>query len=245
MCDRGLEVTAVEPSADMRDQLRRAVPGAAVLAGTAEQIPLAGRSVDAVLVAQAWHWVDLRQAVPEVARVLRPGGRLGLLWNIRDEREDWVARLGTIMRSAEGHHASSDTMSGAPQVGPPFGPVERFDVEWVHHLAPDALLDSIGFLVTRVHARMHAELMASLRDLDLEPRHIGSLGALSATGPVAQAVADDLREVPHELVVALELVALDADDGAVVPDAEPAPELAHAPPAASISCSIDASRKST
>ncbi|HCU92972.1 MAG TPA: SAM-dependent methyltransferase [Actinobacteria bacterium] len=144
LCDRGLEVTAVEPSAGMRDQLRRAVPGAAVLAGTAEQIPLAGRSVDAVLVAQAWHWVDLRQAVPEVARVLRPGGRLGLLWNIRDEREDWVARLGTIMRSAEGHHASSDTMSGAPQVGPPFGPVERFDVEWVHHLAPDALLDMVA-----------------------------------------------------------------------------------------------------
>jgi len=58
---------------------------------------------------------------------------------------------------------------------------------WLSPETPDALLDSIGFLVTRVHGRMHAELMASLRDLGLEPRHIGSLVALSATGPVAQA----------------------------------------------------------
>jgi DNA-binding MarR family transcriptional regulator len=58
---------------------------------------------------------------------------------------------------------------------------------WLSPETPDALLDSIGFLVTRIHGRMHAELMASLRDLDLEPRHIGSLVALSATGPVAQA----------------------------------------------------------
>ncbi len=52
---------------------------------------------------------------------------------------------------------------------------------------PDALLDSIGFLVTRIHARMHADGMTALRDLDLEPRHLGSLIALGATGPVAQA----------------------------------------------------------
>src|SRR5262249_21259851 len=58
---------------------------------------------------------------------------------------------------------------------------------WLSPETPDALLDSIGFLVTRIHGRMHAELMASLRDLDLEPRHIGSLVALTATGPVAQA----------------------------------------------------------
>jgi DNA-binding MarR family transcriptional regulator len=58
---------------------------------------------------------------------------------------------------------------------------------WLSAETPDALLDSIGFLVTRIHGRMHAELMTSLRDLGLEPRHIGSLVALSATGPVAQA----------------------------------------------------------
>ena len=76
----------------MREQLASAVPGVPVRAGTAEQIPLADGSVDAVLVAQAWHWVDPSRAVPEVARVLAPGGQLGLVWNIRDEQEDWVAR---------------------------------------------------------------------------------------------------------------------------------------------------------
>ena len=75
--DRGLDVIAVEPSAGMRDQLARAVPGVTVRAGSAEELPLAGGSVDVVLVAQAWHWVDRSRAVPEVARVLVPGGRLG------------------------------------------------------------------------------------------------------------------------------------------------------------------------
>ena len=71
---RGLDVVAVEPSAGMREQLARAVPDVAVYAGTAEEIPLPDGSVDAVLVAQAWHWVDRSRAVPEVARVLVPGG---------------------------------------------------------------------------------------------------------------------------------------------------------------------------
>jgi SAM-dependent methyltransferase len=141
---RGLEVSAVEPSAGMREQFRQAAPGAAVLAGAAEQIPLADHSVDVVLVAQAWHWVDPPRAVPEVARVLRPGGRLGLLWNIRDEREDWVASLGAIMRGAERAHSGTHTMSNAPSVGPPFGPVERLDVAWVHHLSPGALVDMVS-----------------------------------------------------------------------------------------------------
>src|SRR5437016_4501937 len=98
---RGLDLTAVEPSEGMREQLRRAVPGVRALAGTAEQIPLPDLSVDAVLVAQAWHWMDPAVAVPEVARVLRPGGQLGLLWNIRDERADWVAGLGAILRQSD------------------------------------------------------------------------------------------------------------------------------------------------
>jgi SAM-dependent methyltransferase len=146
--DRGLEVTAVEPSEGMRDQFRQAVPGVTVLAGTAEQIPLPGRSVDTVLMAQAWHWVDPAAAVPEVARVLAPGGWLGLLWNIRDERQDWVAALGAIMRSgrtgAYEAHPGTASISQAPLIGPPFGHVERHDVTWVHHLPPDSLIDMVA-----------------------------------------------------------------------------------------------------
>ena len=139
---RGLDVTAVEPSEGMREQLGRAVPGVRVLAGTGERIPLPGRSVDAVLVAQAWHWVDPAQAVPEVARVLGPGGRLGLVWNIRDERADWVAGLGAILRRSDGARVSTN-VSAEPRVGPPFGPLERREFGWVYHLSPDALIDMV------------------------------------------------------------------------------------------------------
>jgi SAM-dependent methyltransferase len=147
LLDHGLEVTAVEPSEGMREQLRQAVPGATVLAGAAEHIPLPDHSVDAVLVAQAWHWVDPAAAVPEAARVLSPGGWLGLLWNVRDEREDWVAGLGTIMRGWRGGHGSSEpdtyAVSQGPPVGPPFGPAERRDIPWVHRFPPDLLDDMI------------------------------------------------------------------------------------------------------
>jgi len=172
LLDHGLEVTAVEPSEGMREQLRQAVPGATVLAGTAEHIPLPDHSVDAVLVAQAWHWVDPAAAVPEVARVLSPGGWLGLLWNVRDEREDWVACLGTILRSRRERPDSSDpssVVSEAPTVGPPFGPVERRDVEWVHRFSPDLLTDVVAsrsYVITLPDAKREA-VLGEVRELVL------------------------------------------------------------------------------
>ena len=137
---RGLDVVAVEPSERMRGQLTRALPTVRALAGSAEQIPLPDGAVEVVLVAQAWHWVDVEKAVPEVARVLVRGGRLGPVWNDRDEREDWVAQLGRIMR--RGIEQDVDTMT--PRIGSPFGPVERFDVEWAHLLTPHDLLDLVA-----------------------------------------------------------------------------------------------------
>ena len=164
---RGLDVTAVEPSEGMREKLRQAVPGIRALEGTGERIPLPDRSVDAVLVAQAWHWVDPVRAVPEVARVLRPGGQLGLLWNIRDERADWVSGLGAILRQSDGAHAVSSNVSAAPRVGPPFGPLERRDVGWVHHLSPDALVDMVSSrsYVSTMPAADHEKLLNDLRHL--------------------------------------------------------------------------------
>jgi SAM-dependent methyltransferase len=135
-----LDVVAVEPSEGMREQFARALPGVSALAGSAERIPLSDNTVDAVLVAQAWHWVDAARAVPEVARVLIPGGRLGLVWNIRDEREDWVAQLGQIMHSG----IEQDMSSASPRIGLPFGPVERFDVQWTYHLTPNGLMDLVA-----------------------------------------------------------------------------------------------------
>lgn len=90
------DILAVEPVAAMRAGLQQAVPGVEVLPGTAEAIPLSDGSVDAVTVAQAFHWFDAKAALAEIARVLRPGGGLGLVWNVRDESVDWVRRFTEI-----------------------------------------------------------------------------------------------------------------------------------------------------
>jgi SAM-dependent methyltransferase len=137
---RRLDVVGVEPSEGMRTEFARTVAGGLVLEGSAERIPLPDASVDDVLAAQSWHWADPVVAVPEVARVLRPGGRLGLVWNIRDERVPWVAELGRIMHQGSEREIESDR----PAVGPPFAPIERFDVEWLHRLTAGNLLELVG-----------------------------------------------------------------------------------------------------
>jgi SAM-dependent methyltransferase len=86
----GADVVAVEPVAGMREQLAAAVPDVEVLDGTAEAIPLPDASVDALTVAQAFHWFRLDEALAEIARVLRRGGGLAILFNERDERLPWV-----------------------------------------------------------------------------------------------------------------------------------------------------------
>jgi len=163
---RGLGVTAVEPSDGMREQLASVLPGVTVLAGQAEQIPVAAGTADAVLVAQAWHWVDPPRAVPEVARVLAPGGRLGLVWNIRDSRVDWVARLSEIIHGPD-YEDYSDVASLAPTVGPPFGPLSRRDVEWSTLTTADDLVDllsSRSYVITMT-PQERAERLGQVREL--------------------------------------------------------------------------------
>jgi len=137
LLSRGLQVVAVEPSLGMREVLVEAAPGATVIAGSAEDIPLGDASVDAVLVAQAWHWVDQSRAIPEVARVLRPGGLLGLVWNTRDESEPWVAALSTILAQ---YGATEDFLLD-PRLGPPFGPLARHYVRWDDPMTISGIVD--------------------------------------------------------------------------------------------------------
>ena len=99
----GAEVTAVEPDPQMLAELRRAMPAVRSVPGSAEEIPLPDASLDAVLAGQAMHWFDMDRALPEIARVLRPGGVLAGLWNVDDDRVGWVARLA---RSASASPAS-------------------------------------------------------------------------------------------------------------------------------------------
>ncbi len=94
-------VTAVEPDERMRAVLASRATGAEVVAGTAEEIPAATASCDVVIAQSAWHWVDEARAVPEVARVLRPGGRLSLVWSGPDRTVDWMRSLwagGVVFR---------------------------------------------------------------------------------------------------------------------------------------------------
>jgi SAM-dependent methyltransferase len=93
---RAARVVAVEPDARMREVLARRSPELDVREGWGEAMPLPDASADAVLVSTAWHWLDLPRAVPEIARVLRPGGRLGVIWTSRDRDEDWVAQLDLL-----------------------------------------------------------------------------------------------------------------------------------------------------
>src|SRR6185295_18835033 len=99
----GAKVFAVEPVAAMFDNLRVSAPEATALAGDAESIPLADETCDAVVRAQSFHWFATRAALAEMRRVLEPGGRLGLVWNVRDESVDWVAKLTKVIAPYEGN----------------------------------------------------------------------------------------------------------------------------------------------
>ena len=123
----GTTVVAVEPDAHMLDELRAHVPGVRAERGAAEKLPLPDDSADAVVFGQSWHWVDVPTASREVARVLRPGGTLGMLWNIRDNRTDWVQRMTDFMDVAV---AEGLFESGGPQVGEPFGALESREWAW-------------------------------------------------------------------------------------------------------------------
>jgi SAM-dependent methyltransferase len=97
---RGADVIAVEPDGAMLRELHGALPAVRALPGSAEEIPLPDASVDAVLAGNAMHWFDMDVAGPEIARVLVPDGILAGLWNVIDDRVDWVVGLEQVSGSA-------------------------------------------------------------------------------------------------------------------------------------------------
>ena len=97
----GHDVHATDPDPAMLKVLSRHLPDTRVSEAAAEEIPANDRSVDVVVAAQCFHWFDLDRALPEIARVLKPGGHLALTWNVRNERIPWVRRLGALIGSQE------------------------------------------------------------------------------------------------------------------------------------------------
>jgi SAM-dependent methyltransferase len=136
----GHRVTAVEPLAEMRAQLEAAVPGVATVSGNAESMPVADGSVDVVTCAQAFHWFDHDVALPEIARVLRPGGRLALVWNTRDDRETWVAELSEIIGNES---IAENDVAGPIRDSGFFEPVEEAEFRFEQALDRETLLDLV------------------------------------------------------------------------------------------------------
>lgn len=178
----GADVVAVEPVAGMRDRLAAALSGQVeVRDGTAEALPVGDASVDAVTVAQAFHWFDPPRALAEAARVLRPGGHLFLVWNTRDRSVDWVRRFGELLLddpAAERPYDAYDDVDYAALVaaagGEAFAPVQVWRHAWeqpcdegllvaraesvsvVGAMAPDERVEVLGRV--RDLARTHPDL---------------------------------------------------------------------------------------
>jgi SAM-dependent methyltransferase len=142
------DVTAIDPDPLMLARLRVELPDVPAHEGTAESLPLPDDSADAVVLGQAWHWVDPAAGSREIGRVLRAGGVLGLIWNIRDARVGWVARMSEIM-----HNSNAEEMiaSGGPRVEAPFTEIESRSWGWSRAMTRSELLAmarSRSYLIT-------------------------------------------------------------------------------------------------
>ncbi len=168
----GADVVAVEPNRAMLAELRRQLPEVLATEGSAEAIPLPDQSVDAVLCGQAMHWFDLERALPEIARVLTPGGVLAGLWNVDDDRVGWVAGLAAISNSRTTLSRwratpDADTEQGTLRAGSRwFAPVEENEFGNGQLRNADSLAAAIA-----THSRMlvvdeteRARRLATIRD---------------------------------------------------------------------------------
>jgi SAM-dependent methyltransferase len=148
LVDLGADAVAVDPDPDMLTALHRGLPTVPTFPGSGERLPLPDGAVDAVVFGQAWHWVDPAEASVEVTRVLRPGGILGLVWNIRDESVPWVRRLTEIMH---GSHAEELLAGEGPVVTPPLGALEERTWTWsrpVDRATLTAMVRSRSYIIT-------------------------------------------------------------------------------------------------
>jgi SAM-dependent methyltransferase len=154
----GLDVVAVEPGRAMLDQLRTAVPEAQALEGSAESIPLPDASRDAVFAGQAFHWFDRARVLPELQRVLRPRGGLGLLWNWEDAGDPIGARLAEIL----GHDHGFDHDPPDPRY---FEPVDETTIETSISVTPSTLTGWMGTTSQLLTADPHEreELLGRVR----------------------------------------------------------------------------------
>jgi SAM-dependent methyltransferase len=135
----GHQVVATDPSGYMLRKLIARAPAASVALTTAERLPVAARAVDRVVAGQAFHWFDVERTLPEIARVLRPGGMLALVWNERDERIPWVKRLGAVI----GDQEQESDPTKAIEASDLFDQVETASFRFWQPLDQDSLRDLV------------------------------------------------------------------------------------------------------
>jgi SAM-dependent methyltransferase len=151
LAGRAGRVVAVEPDGRMAAVLHARSPGAAVVLGTAEEIPLANASADGVFVSSAWHWLDPGRASAEIARVLRRGGRFGIIWTGRDADVDWLreaARQLTAAAAGPGANGVAPPLSGHREVTLPgaarFGEAETAEFRFTRAMSIGDIVDMLA-----------------------------------------------------------------------------------------------------
>jgi SAM-dependent methyltransferase len=164
----GARLIAVEPGEAMLAQLRRALPGVEALLGAAEDVPLPDASVDAVTIGQAFHWFRQDEALPEIHRVLRPGGGVGLIWNERETESPLQRAVSELIAPfvPTGRPGREDWPKPLAESGL-FGPLASRSFRFSQELDEDQLVDriaSISFVAAATPAEQD-ELGAALRQL--------------------------------------------------------------------------------
>lgn len=142
----GADLVAIEPVEAMQAKLMERVPSIRAARAIAEALPLRDGFVDAVVAAQSFHWFDGPRALAEIHRVLRPGGRLAIVWNVRDESVGWVRRLTDIMEPHRGpapSHRSGDWRRAFDR-SDAFGPLRTRTFPHRHRQTLDGVVERIA-----------------------------------------------------------------------------------------------------
>ncbi len=165
----GASIVAVEPVEGMRRLRAGQLPDVEILDGTAEAMPLADASVDAVTVGQAFHWFHGERALPEIHRVLRPGGGLGLIWQARDPARPWIERLNEIIDRADDGHPRFRTGAWreAFEQSELFEPLESADYRTVQRGGIELFVDRVASIsyVAAMPADRRAAVLEEVRGL--------------------------------------------------------------------------------